>query len=84
MVNKQGQTRLGQYFEHQTVKEREALESEVVRKCLARGEHQVYTCMSSIIHPFLCFFYDLLILALVLLSIIVLFVEVFIHRISRI
>lgn len=41
MVNKQGQTRLAQYFEHATVKQRENLESEVVRKCLARGEHQV-------------------------------------------
>ena len=40
MVNKQGQTRLAQYFEYLTVKERESLESEVVRKCLARGEHQ--------------------------------------------
>ena len=41
MVNKQGQTRLAQYFEYQSIKERSALESEVVRKCLARGEHQV-------------------------------------------
>mmetsp|Transcript_53242 Transcript_53242/g.65275 ORF Transcript_53242/g.65275 Transcript_53242/m.65275 type:complete len:148 (-) Transcript_53242:119-562(-) len=40
MVNKQGQTRLAQYFEYQSIKERSALESEVVRKCLARGEHQ--------------------------------------------
>jgi len=40
MVNKQGQTRLAQYFEYFSVKEREAMEAEVVRKCLARAEHQ--------------------------------------------
>eukprot|EP00484_Ammonia_sp_Unknown_P006325 CAMPEP_0197055832 /NCGR_PEP_ID=MMETSP1384-20130603/74026_1 /TAXON_ID=29189 /ORGANISM="Ammonia sp." /LENGTH=147 /DNA_ID=CAMNT_0042489561 /DNA_START=32 /DNA_END=475 /DNA_ORIENTATION=- len=41
MVNKQGQTRLAQYFcGAQTVQEKEALESEVIRKCLARGEHE--------------------------------------------
>ncbi|ETO18594.1 AP-4 complex subunit sigma-1 [Reticulomyxa filosa] len=48
MVNKQGQTRLCQYFEHFTVKERESMEAEVVRKCLARGEHQVlYFCETA-------------------------------------
>ena len=41
MVNKQGQTRLCQYFDYVSVKEREAMEAEMVRKCLARGEHQV-------------------------------------------
>ncbi len=41
MVNKQGQTRLCQYFEHVTVQQREAMEAEMVRKCLARGEQQV-------------------------------------------
>merc|ERR1719334_387078 len=40
MVNKQGQTRLAQYFEYLSVKAREALEAEVVRKCLARAENQ--------------------------------------------
>ena len=41
MVNKQGQTRLAQYFcGYQSVQEKEALESEVIRKCLARGEHE--------------------------------------------
>ena len=49
MVNKQGQTRLAQYFEHVTVKQRENLESEVVRKCLARGEHQVWFSIDSIL-----------------------------------
>merc|ERR1712087_346550 len=42
MVNKQGQTRLAQYFcGAQTVQEKEALESEVIRKCLARAEHEL-------------------------------------------
>lgn len=41
MVNKQGQTRLAQYYEYLTVEERRTLEGEIVRKCLARNEHQV-------------------------------------------
>eukprot|EP01083_Nonionella_stella_P076261 207734_1 len=42
MVNKQGQTRLAQYYTtaHMTIQEREVLENEVIRKCLARGENQ--------------------------------------------
>jgi hypothetical protein len=43
MVNKQGQTRLAQYYEYLTVEERRTLEGEIVRKCLARNEHQVPT-----------------------------------------
>lgn len=42
MVNKQGQTRLAQYYEYLTLEERRALEGEIVRKCLARTEQQVY------------------------------------------
>ena len=42
MVNKQGQTRLAQYYEYLTVEERRTLEGEIVRKCLARNENQVY------------------------------------------
>lgn len=39
MVNKQGQTRLAQYYGQQmAIEERSALESEIVRKCLARSE----------------------------------------------
>ncbi|KAL5232483.1 hypothetical protein ABZP36_031259 [Zizania latifolia] len=34
-VNKQGQTRLAQYYEHVSIDERRALEGEIVRKCLA-------------------------------------------------
>lgn len=49
MVNKQGQTRLAQYYEYLTLEERRALEGEIVRKCLARNEQQVlfytYICM---------------------------------------
>jgi AP-4 complex subunit sigma-1 len=38
MVNKQGQTRISQYYNSMTVKERTTLEGELVRKCLARSE----------------------------------------------
>lgn len=41
MVNKQGQTRLAQYYEYLTIEERRVLEAEIVRKCLARNEKQV-------------------------------------------
>lgn len=40
MVNKQGQTRLAQYYERQPMDERCALEAEVIRKCLSRTETQ--------------------------------------------
>jgi AP-4 complex subunit sigma-1 len=40
LVNKQGQTRLAQYYEYLTIDERRALEGEIVRKCLARSENQ--------------------------------------------
>eukprot|EP00474_Spongospora_subterranea_P006235 CRZ06693.1 hypothetical protein [Spongospora subterranea] len=40
MVNKQGQTRLARYFQDLTIEERVALESEIIRKCLARTETQ--------------------------------------------
>ncbi len=40
MVNKQGQTRLAQYFEYLTIQQRVALEGEIIRKCLARTENQ--------------------------------------------
>ena len=40
MVNKQGQTRLSQYVEWLPMKERCALESEIIRKCLSRNEGQ--------------------------------------------
>jgi len=53
MVNKQGQTRLAQYYEYLTVEERRTLEGEIVRKCLARNENQV--C----VHYFLLFSSDL-------------------------
>ena len=36
MVNKQGQTRLAQYYETHRMEERCALEAEVIRKCLSR------------------------------------------------
>ncbi len=40
MVNKQGQTRLANYYDWLTIEERNALESEIIRKCLARAENQ--------------------------------------------
>ncbi|CAD8092611.1 unnamed protein product [Paramecium sonneborni] len=40
MVNKQGQTRLAQYFQFLSVKERMTLEGELIRKCLSRSETQ--------------------------------------------
>mmetsp|Transcript_24664 Transcript_24664/g.84347 ORF Transcript_24664/g.84347 Transcript_24664/m.84347 type:complete len:147 (+) Transcript_24664:86-526(+) len=40
LVNKQGQTRLAQYYEHMAVEERRQLEGEIVRKCLARNDKQ--------------------------------------------
>jgi AP-4 complex subunit sigma-1 len=40
MVNKQGQTRLANYYEWLTIDERNALEAEIIRKCLSRTESQ--------------------------------------------
>lgn len=40
MVNKQGQTRLAQYYETLGMEERCALEAEVIRKCLSRTDVQ--------------------------------------------
>ena len=45
-VNKQGQTRLAQYYEHLSLDERRALEGEIVRKCLARTDQQVRPFLS--------------------------------------
>lgn len=41
MVNKQGQTRLAQYFFDISMKERITLEGELVRKCLSRSSDKV-------------------------------------------
>ncbi|RZC81646.1 hypothetical protein C5167_044219 [Papaver somniferum] len=40
LVNKQGQTRLAQYFEYLTLEQRRILEGEIVRKCLTRTDQQ--------------------------------------------
>merc|ERR1712166_1546698 len=40
MVNKQGQTRLAQYYDYLSIEERNAMESEIIRKCLSRNELQ--------------------------------------------
>ena len=48
MVNKQGQTRLAQYYETHRMEERCALEAEVIRKCLSRTEtHRPRWCHPS-------------------------------------
>ena len=41
LVNKQGQTRLSQYYEYATVEERVIMEADIIRKCLARSDEQV-------------------------------------------
>ena len=41
LVNKQGQTRLSQYYEYISTEERVTTEADIVRKCLARNEDQV-------------------------------------------
>jgi hypothetical protein len=49
LVNKQGQTRLAKYFtELLSTDEKRALEGEIVRKCLARTDKQVYMLISSL------------------------------------
>ena len=40
LVNKQGQTRLAQYANYMSIKERITLEGELVRKSLSRNENQ--------------------------------------------
>lgn len=52
MVNKQGQTRLAQYYEYLTLEERRALEGEIVRKCLARNENQVLYLKTPLSHSY--------------------------------
>lgn len=41
LVNKQGQTRLSQYYGYVPVEERVITEADIVRKCLARSEDAV-------------------------------------------
>ena len=41
LVNKQGQTRLSQYYSYVPVEERVATEADIVRKCLSRSEEAV-------------------------------------------
>ncbi len=40
MVNKQGQTRLANYYDWLSIDERSTLEAEIIRKCLSRTEAQ--------------------------------------------
>lgn len=42
LVNKQGHTRLSQYYEHLELEERTNMEAEITRKCLARSDDQVF------------------------------------------
>ena len=48
LVNKQGQTRLSQYYEYVPVEERVTTEADIVRKCLARNEDSVITSLTSL------------------------------------
>lgn len=41
LVNKFGQTRLAQYYDHMDAKERVSMEGEIVRKCVSRSDDQV-------------------------------------------
>eukprot|EP01147_Barroeca_monosierra_P001242 gene1242-4451_t len=41
LVNKQGQTRVAQYYQYKDVETRMTLEAEIIRKCLARTERQI-------------------------------------------
>ena len=41
LVNKQGHTRVSQYYEYLELEERTNLEAEITRKCLARSDNQV-------------------------------------------
>lgn len=47
LVNKQGQTRLSQYYEYIKLEDRSSLEAEIVRKCLTRNEDQVFKYLVS-------------------------------------
>ena len=56
MVNKQGQTRLAKYYDFLSIADKNALESEIIRKCLSRGlhqcsllEHRGYKCIYSLL-----------------------------------
>lgn len=40
LVNKQGHTRVSQYYEHLDLEERTSMEAEITRKCLARSDDQ--------------------------------------------
>ncbi len=42
LVNKQGQTRVSQYYEYKDVQQRATDEAEIIRKCLTRNETQVH------------------------------------------
>ena len=48
LVNKQGQTRLSQYYEPVSIEERVIREADIVRKCLSRGEEQVSPLLTII------------------------------------
>ncbi|XP_019849518.1 PREDICTED: AP-4 complex subunit sigma-1-like isoform X2 [Amphimedon queenslandica] len=50
LVNKQGQTRLSQYYEHTRIDERVNIEADIVRKCLARNEDQNELSILEFIH----------------------------------
>lgn len=49
LVNKQGQTRLSQYYSYVPVEERVITEADIVRKCLSRSEDAVGSHISCLV-----------------------------------
>ena len=41
LANKQGQARIAKYYEHVDKNEKLSMESDIIRKCLARNDNQV-------------------------------------------
>ena len=54
LVNKQGQTRLSQYYSYVPVEERVITEADIVRKCLSRNEEAVSSCFVFFSLPVSC------------------------------
>ena len=42
LVNKQGHTRVSQYYEYLELEEKTNMEAEITRKCLIRNDNQVF------------------------------------------
>mmetsp|Transcript_4975 Transcript_4975/g.12379 ORF Transcript_4975/g.12379 Transcript_4975/m.12379 type:complete len:183 (-) Transcript_4975:30-578(-) len=60
LVNKQGQTRLSQYYQYVPLGVRTIMEADIVRQCLARAETQVGDSVVLPLLPSVPFFFNLL------------------------